>query len=50
MKGVNIIMIDLEEVIKLLKSYLPGANIETIDRLADDIIPVMHANIRKAVK
>lgn len=46
-------MIEREKVVNLLKSYFPDADYEIIERLADDvirdIIPVMHATIRKAV-
>lgn len=46
-------MIEREEVINLIKSYFPGADYETIIKLADDvirdIIPMMHTTIRKAV-
>lgn len=45
-------MIDREKIIKLVQSYLPDANDKTLKRLAEDvihdIIPVLHAGVRKA--
>lgn len=45
-------MIDRNQIIKLLQSYLPSADTETLGRLADDvirdIIPGIYASVRRA--
>jgi hypothetical protein len=45
-EGVIYITIDRKQIIELLKPHLPNANNEN-NRLADDIIFVIHANVIK---
>ena len=47
------VLIDREEIIKLLAAYWPEADNETLDKMAEDvivdIIPVLCSAVRKAI-
>lgn len=47
------VLIDREEIIKLLASYWPEADNETLDKMAEDVIidviPALYSAVRKAI-